>query len=165
MSQKHNIHVENSGFKVPEDYFSSLEDSVLTKFKSDSCSERSGFKTPSGYFTDFKLETPSEEKSVKIIPLKEWTKWMAAASIVAFAIIGAIYIDSISPTKNIQFSDLDKDMIERYLEEHLETPEEFIDYENTSVKNIVEQNMISLKDKDILEYLNDKVEDQDYTND
>lgn len=165
MSQKHNIYVENSGFKVPEDYFSSLEDSVLTKLKSDSCSERSGFKTPSGYFTDFKLETPSEEKSVKIIPLKEWTKWMAAASIVAFAIIGAIYIDSISPTKNIQFSDLDKDMIERYLEEHLETPEEFIDYENTSVKNIVEQNMISLKDKDILEYLNDKVEDQDYTND
>lgn len=165
MTRKHNIELKNSGFKVPEAYFSTLEDSVLTKLKSNSISEKSGFQTPNGYFSDFKLETPSEEKTVKVIRLRNWSKWVAAASIVACAVIGAVYIDSISSNKNLQFSDLDRTMIENYLDEHLETPEEFIDYENTSVKNIVEQNIISLKDKDIIEYLNDKSEDQDFDND
>lgn len=165
MAQKRNIHGKKPGFKVPEAYFNTLENSVLTKLKSNSYSEKSGFQTPKDYFRDFKLETPSEEKTVKVIPLKEWTKWMAAASIVACAVIGALYIDSISPVGNIQFSDLDNDMIERYLDDHLETPEEFIDYDNTSVINIVDQNIISLKDKDILEYLNDTIEDQDFDND
>lgn len=165
MAQKRNIHGKKPGFKVPEAYFSTLENSVLTKLKSNSYSEKSGFQTPKDYFRDFKLETPSEEKTIKVIPLKEWTKWMAAASIVACAVIGALYIDSISSDGNIQFSDLDNDMIENYLDEHLETPEEFIDYENTSIKNIVEQNIITLEDKDIIEYLNNKAEDQDFDND
>lgn len=165
MSQKHNIHEKNSEFKVPKGYFSSLEDSVLSKLKSDSYTEKTGFGTPKNYFTDFKLETPSKEKSGKVIRLREWSKWVAAASIVAGAIIGAIYIDSISPGKNLQFSDLDDAMIERYLDEHLETPEEFIDFENTSVQNIVEQNIITLNNQDIMEYLNDKLEDQDFDND
>lgn len=166
MTRKQNIHEnKNSGFKVPKGYFDSLENSLLTKIKSDSYSEKSGFKTPSDYFTNFKLETPSEEKSAKVIQLRDWTKWMAAASIVALAVIGAMYIDSISPSKNLGFSDLDNDMIERYLDEHLETPEEFIDYENTSLENIIHKNIITLNNQDIMDYLNDKLEDQDYDDD
>lgn len=165
MKQKKNIQANKSGFNLPENYFDSLEDSVLAKLKSDSCAEKSGFSLPENYFADFKPETPSEEKSVKVIQLKEWMRWMAAASIVAFAVLGAIYIDSISPDKNIQFSDLEDDMIERYLDEHLETPEEFIDFENASVENIVEENILTLNDQDIMEYLNDKLDEQEFNDD
>lgn len=164
MAQKHNIHDKNSGFKVPEDYFSSLENSLVNKIKSKSFTEKSGFKTPDDYFTNFDIKTPSKEKSAKVIQLRDWSKWVVAASIVAFAVIGALYIDKISPNQNIQFSDLDNDMIERYLDNHLETPEEFIDYDNTSVENLVNENIIKLDDQEIIEYLNNKFEDQDFDN-
>ncbi|SDG76192.1 hypothetical protein [Psychroflexus sediminis] len=165
MARPQNIHQKRSGFRIPKDYFSSLEASVLTNLKSDTYSKKTGFETPKAYLADFKLETPSEEKQTRVIRLKEMTKWIAAASIVAFAIVGAMYIDEISPKKDIQFSDLNNDMIERYLDTHLDSPDEFIDYENTSVKKLVEENITTLEDKDIIEYLNDKLEDQDFDND
>jgi hypothetical protein len=164
MTRNKNIHENNSGYKVPKGYFDTLEESLVNKLKSSSYSEKSGFTVPTNYFSEFDLKTPSEETSPKVIRLKDWSKWIAAASIVAFAVIGAWYIDSISPGKNLQFSDLDNDMIERYLDYHLETPEDYIDYENTSVKKIVEENINTLNDQDIIEYLDDKLEDQVFEN-
>ncbi|NEV94029.1 hypothetical protein G3567_07705 [Psychroflexus sp. YR1-1] len=164
MIKTKNIHAKKSGFKVPENYFETLETSVLSKLKSDACVKKSGFKTPEDYFANFKLETPSEEHQTRVIHLREWGKWVAAAAIVAFAIIGALYIDEISPNQDIQFSDLNNDMIERYLDTYLDNPEEFIDYENTSVNKLVDQNITTLEDNDIIEYLNDNLEDEDFDN-
>lgn len=164
MEDKLYIQDKKSGFEVPKNYFETLEDSLLNKIKSEAHTEKSGFKIPKDYFSNFEVKIPSEEKPVKVIQLKEWTKWMVAASIVAFAVIGALYIDRISPSQNIQFSDLNNDMIERYLDNNLETPDEFIDFENTSVENLVNQNITELNDKEIIEYLNDKIEDQDFDN-
>ncbi|GAA0762153.1 hypothetical protein [Psychroflexus lacisalsi] len=164
MVDKRYIQDRKSGFKVSKDYFETLEDSLLNKIKSESYTEKSGFKIPNDYFSDFEVNIPSEEKPTKVIQLKEFSKWMVAASIVAIAVIGALYIDRISPNQNIQFSDLDNDMIERYLDYHLETPDEFIDFENTSVKKLVNQNISKLDDQEIIEYLNDKIEDQDFDN-
>ncbi|MBZ9779145.1 hypothetical protein LB452_09430 [Psychroflexus sp. CAK8W] len=164
MEDNQHIQDRKTGFKVPKDYFETLEDSLLNTIKSESYTEKSGFKIPNDYFSGFKVNIPLEEKPTKVIQLKEFSKWMVAASIVAIAVIGALYIDRISPNQNIQFSDLDNDMIERYLDYHIETPDEFIDYENTSVKDLVNQNISKLDDKDIIEYLNDKIEDQDFDN-
>ncbi len=163
MKLKHNIHASGqSGFKVPTGYFETLEDSILEKVKRKSYPETSGFKVPDNYFEEFNLETPKPEKSVNVIQLNTWTRWIAAASIIVFIIAGAMYIDYISPGKNLEFSDLEDDIIEKYLDLHLETPDEFIDYDNTSLKNIIETNIITLKNQDIMDYLNDKLEDQDY---
>lgn len=164
MSRNKNIHENRSGFKVPEDYFNTLENSLMNQLKSETLAKKSGFKVPEDYFSDFELKTPTEENSSKVIQLKDWSKWVAAAAIVAFAVIGALYIDSMSPNKNLQFSDLDNDMIERYLDFNLETPEDYIDFENTTVKKLVDENITTLNDQDIIEYLNDNLDDQDFDN-
>jgi hypothetical protein len=56
-------------------------------------------------------------------------------------------------------------MIEDYLDYTMENPEEFIEYENTSsINTIINDNIVNLKNNDILEYLNDEIEDQDFEN-
>lgn len=165
MLNNNTIQENKSGFKVPSGYWDTLEDSTLTHLKSRLVEQKSGFSVPKNYFDDFELQTPSKENTHKTVTLNTWTRWLAAASIAALAVVGALYIDHISPSKNLQFSDLDKDIIEDYLDEHLETPEEFIDYENTSIKTIINQNIISLQHQDIINYLDDKLDEQDYDND
>lgn len=167
MDKKNHIETSKSGFKVPKDYFDTLEDSVFSRLESESFTEKSGFKIPENYFSSFEVETPSSKTKApaKVIRLDLWSKWVAAASIVAIAVLGAIHIDSISPEKNIQFSDLDNDMIEEYLDYNMESPEDFIDYETTDLKNLVDKNIITLNNHDIMEYLNDKLDDQDLEND
>jgi hypothetical protein len=165
MKHKSHINTSKSGFEVPEGYFDSIDQTMACKVKSKSENSNFGYKVPESYFKDFSLAVPLEESSSKVIKLKELSKWVAAASILAFAVLGALYINDISPDENLQFSDLDRDMIEDYLDYNLENPEEFIDYENTSsINSIVNDNIVNLKDNDILEYLNDEIEDQDYGN-
>ncbi|PKG42336.1 hypothetical protein [Psychroflexus sp. MES1-P1E] len=165
MKHKSHINSSKSGFEVPEGYFDSIDQTMACKVKSKSENSNFGYKVPESYFKDFSLAVPLKESSSKVIKLKELSKWVAAASILAFAVLGALYINDISPDENLQFSDLDRDMIEDYLDYNMENPEEFIDYENTSsINSIVNDNIVNLKDNDILEYLNDEIEDQDYGN-
>lgn len=162
MEENKNIHKEKFGFKVPKGYFNSLEDSLLEKVKSETTLHKSGFKVPEDYFTNFKVEFPTEEQPTKVIQFQDWSKWVAAASIIAISILGVLYIDTISPKNNVQFSDLDDEMIEKYLEYNLETPDEFIDFDNTSINTNLNFNITKLKDQDIIEYLNDKLDEQDF---
>ena len=165
MSKDNNIYETKSGFKVPQGYWDTLEDSTYIQLKSKSVEKRTGFTVPKDYFKDFKPEHPTHEETIKVIPLATWSRWIAAASIIALAVLGALYIDSISPSRNIQFSDLDNEVIEDYLENHLETPDEFIDYNKTSIKALINQNIISLQSQEIINYLDDKLDEQDYNND
>jgi hypothetical protein len=165
MKHKSHINTSKSGFKVPDGYFDSIDQTMACKVKSKSENSDFGYKVPESYFNDFRLSAPSKESTSKVIKLKELSRWVAAASILAFAVLGALYIDDISPNKNLQFSDLDRDMIEDYLDYTMENPEEFIEYENTSsINTIINDNIVNLKDNDILEYLNDEIEDQDFEN-
>jgi hypothetical protein len=162
MNKSNNIQDKKSGFKVPENYFDSLENSVLDQIKSKEISKKTGFKTPQNYFSEFTVKLPVEKEETKVIALNSWTKWVAAASIIAVSILGALYIDSISPKKSLQFSDLDNDMIEQYFEYNLDSQDELIDLENTSIKGNLDTNISKLNDQDIIEYLNDKLDEQDY---
>jgi len=164
---KHKSHINTSklGFKVPEGYFDSIDQTMACKVKSKSENSDFGYRVPESYFNDFSLSAPPKESTSKVIKLKELSRWVAAASILAFAVLSALHIDDISPDENLQFSDLDRDMIEDYLDYTMENPEEFIEYENTSsINTIINDNIVNLKDNDILEYLNDEIEDQDFEN-
>jgi|GEM_PF-883387 hypothetical protein len=164
---KHKSHINTSklGFKVPEGYFDSIDQTMACKVKSKSENSDFGYRVPESYFNDFSLSAPPKESTSKVIKLKELSRWVAAASILAFAVLSALHIDDISPDENLQFSDLDRDMIEDYLDYTMENPEEFIEYENTSsINTIINDNIVNLKNNDILEYLNDEIEDQDFEN-
>ena len=162
MDNSNNIRKNKNGFKVPEHYFESLENSISNQIKTQDISKKSGFHVPKNYFEEFTSELTNKNKKSKVIPLNAWNRWAAAASIIAISILGAIYIDTISPKKNLQFSDLDDDMIEQYFEYNLDSQEEFIDLENTSIKENLDTNISELNDQDIIEYLNDKLDEQEY---
>ena len=165
MKHKSHINTSKSGFKVPEGYFDSIDQTMACKVKSKSENSDFGYRVPESYFNDFSLSAPPKESTSKVIKLKELSRWVAAASILAFAVLSALHIDDISPDENLQFSDLDRDMIEDYLDYTMENPEEFIEYENTSsINTIINDNIVNLKNNDILEYLNDEIEDQDFEN-
>jgi len=88
---KHKIH-SNHGFSTPENYFDSVDDSVLASVIEQKFNTKNAFKTPENYFESFddklfsKLELPSRE--VKVISLKSRLLKMipaaAAASILLF---------------------------------------------------------------------------------
>jgi hypothetical protein len=165
MKNKTHLNTSKSGFKVPQNYFDTVDKTMACHVKSESENRNLGYKVPENYFNDFRPAVPSKESSSKVRKLKELSRWSAAASILAFTVFGALYINDMSLDKNVQFSDLDRDVIEDYLDHTMENPEEFIEYENTSsINSIVNDNILNLKNNDILEYLNDEIEDQDFNN-
>lgn len=162
MKPNTNIQEKRTGFKVPKNYFESLDATIQKRIQEDSVSKKAGFKVPENYFDEFTIQLPQIKSSPKVIRINELAKWMLAASIMAFAILGALYIDSISREQGIQISDLDKDLIEDYLEFHMENPDEFIDDESLSLDQMINDNLVNLENQDILNYLNEKIEDQDF---
>lgn len=110
-------HTKNSGFKVPEDYFDSLESKILDKAKMALPLESkidSGFKVPEGYFDNFKPKA----KSSKVINLKKvlYISSIAAAIVLLFA----LFIPKSTPN----FDGLETAAIETYLlNESYETSE------------------------------------------
>lgn len=80
---------KKSGFKVPKDYFETLEDDVFAKLTTDDFEIETGFEVPNNYFDGLEnqilAKISSEEKEVKVIPLR--TKIANFASIAAAACI------------------------------------------------------------------------------
>lgn len=113
---KNILHINNnSGFKLPKDYFNELEDKILTKAKLSSI-KNSGFKTPDNYFASIentvlsKLTTKKE--TPKIISIFTKRNLFYASSIAA-AIILMLNV-SIFDNK-LDFDTLDSATVENYI--------------------------------------------------
>ncbi|WP_127845081.1 hypothetical protein [Psychroflexus aestuariivivens] len=171
MKNKTNISGKKSGFKIPEHYFKELEARILEQKSQDSETSNisSGFNVPKDYFENFNLELPydSDEKQPRVIQLTPWLKWISAACIIGFGLFGTLYIDSISqPKNNLEFTDLDDDMIENYIDYNIENPEDFIDLnKNSNFDDLINKNIVNLKDQDILNYLDEHLEDNEFNED
>lgn len=106
----------DTGFKVPDDYFSTFEENLISEIELKEKVNTSGFKIPRNYMNDFEVKVPSVKSSSnesKVIALFSDQKWLVAAS------IAAIFILLVSiPTKqhsDLDFGSLDNDSIESYL--------------------------------------------------
>ena len=106
----------DTGFKVPDDYFSTFEENLISELELKEKVNTSGFKIPRNYMNDFEVKVPSVKSSSiesKVIALFSDQKWLVAAS------IAAIFILLVSiPTKQhdvLDFAFLDSDSIESYL--------------------------------------------------
>ena len=105
------------GFKVPQDYFESL-DSKLTHRVSEE--RRHGFKTPVDYFDRFEVKVPVEASKKRVFKLDRPTAgklvWMAAAaSILLF--FGINYLNTDQP--GLEWEDLDNAEISFWIENDL----------------------------------------------
>lgn len=117
MSKEEFQHTKNTGFKVPEGYFASVESKILEKAKTASPLESkidSGFKVPDGYFDNFKPKV----KNTKVLTLKTSLYFSSVAA--AILLLFALFL----PKGTSSFDSLETATIETYLlNESYETSE------------------------------------------
>ena len=82
--------IKNSGFKVPEDYFNTLEDTILSDLKLKTITRETGYKVPENYFDSLEDKITASitaEKDVKVIKLFTKKNFLYATSIAASLIL------------------------------------------------------------------------------
>jgi hypothetical protein len=121
MKTKKLHHIKSSGFKIPDVYLESIDESVLNKLKNSNPLENhqdSGFKVPDQYFEtidDKIMEVVSSEIEVKVIPLMSWKKAIYVSGIAASIVLMVSLFNNYSnqPT----FDSLEMALIENYISE------------------------------------------------
>ena len=108
-------HIKDQGFKVPKDYFDTLEDNIMSNISLDSQTpkaQNSGFEVPKDYFDTLeneifnKLETP---KTTKVIPL------FKKRNILYFSSIAAVLLIMLAIFVNTGTEELDYEVVENYI--------------------------------------------------
>lgn len=119
----HNI--KETGFKVPKDYFGSLEATILTDLKLKEQAPESGYKVPDNYFDSLEQKITNAivpEKEVKVIKLFTWRKAAYMSAVAASLIL--MFNIFFNNTNNVTIENIETANIENYiLNEDLETSE------------------------------------------
>jgi hypothetical protein len=114
--KKNKIHnITNSGFNTPEDYFSNLEDRIISNIKLNETIKEPGFKIPDSYFDaleDTILNKVQDDKKSKVIPLFSKRTIISVTSVAA-AIVLLFNLNIFN--KNISFDAIDTDDLENYV--------------------------------------------------
>lgn len=121
MKTKKLHHIKSSGFKIPDGYLESVDDSIINRLKISNSLENhqnSGFKVPDQYFETFDdkiIEVISSEKEVKVIPLMSWKKAIYVSGIAASIVLMVSLFNNYNnqPT----FDSLEMAIIEDYISE------------------------------------------------
>lgn len=109
----------NKGFKIPEDYFDSFEESLFSKISEEDLPKNSGFKVPESYFSDLEGQLVQKIRSTqsksKVISI--FSKRSLAIVAVAASVVLLINLVNRSSTNLDNFDTLDVTSISSYLEE------------------------------------------------
>lgn len=156
-----------SAFKVPENYFETLEARVMENIDSFSSQEtiqkgQNPYKIPKNYFEEFdeklfeKLE--KEKKQSKIISLfnRESYYYIAATAAVFVAIVTTVFFNDPEP----KFGGLNMVALENYIDESMEFSTSDVTelFQNDSILPDVSPNN-NFDEEAILDYLNENVEE------
>jgi hypothetical protein len=126
MSNKLN-NIQDSGFKVPKDYFDNLEENIFANAHLDEAVQgenSTGFEVPKGYFDSLENEIfnklpKTETKVISLFSKRNlvYISGVAAVVLIMFAVF-------INQTNVENINDLDVELVENYmLEEDLDTYE------------------------------------------
>ncbi|MFI1743741.1 hypothetical protein [Thalassobellus sediminis] len=114
--KKNNIHnINETGFKVPKDYFDTLEDAILSNIKLKELSSDSGFKTPKDYFKTLEdriIEKTSTKETPKVISLFN-RRNLVYLSGVAAAVLLLFNLSTFNNTTT--WASLDTETVEEYM--------------------------------------------------
>ena len=132
--------IKNAGFKIPDNYFEGIEDTVLSQIKLKRI-EGSGFKVPDSYFESLEdtiINKISKNEKSKVINLFTRRNLMYASSIAATILL--LFNLSVFQKKTASFETLETASLESYImNEHIDS------YEMASLLNnedLVEGNFI-----------------------
>ncbi|WP_047547735.1 hypothetical protein [Psychroserpens sp. Hel_I_66] len=138
---------KTSGFKIPKDYFSQLEEEILNEISLKNKAETTGFIIPDNYFETLDQEIANKltaEHNAKVFPLFNWKKVMYATAIAAsLVLMFNIFYNTSNP---VTFDSLETASIENYLEQ-----EDYTSYELSEFLTAEELNTTSFTDTEISE--------------
>lgn len=148
-------------FRVPEDYFESLDTRLMTRVKGES---KNGLKVPEGYFDDFEVNPelqpkfPQRSGHGSLLQLKrpevKKVMWMAAAASILL-IFGLKYMNTNQAT--LDWDDLEREEISSWIESDLA---ELNAYDIANAYPEVELSAPNLSSDELNAYLNETELDQ-----
>jgi len=111
--------INKTGFKTPDDYFESLEDTIMSKLHNDKVLKDikdSGYKVPDTYFKSLEdtiIAKLPNNKPTKVISFfsKRNIAFISSIAAVIMIMFGIFY-----NTTNDNFDSLDTDLVETYLQ-------------------------------------------------
>lgn len=109
----HNI--KESGFKTPKDYFSNLEDTMMSQIHLNEKISKSVFKTPENYFESLEeriIDQVANKQETKVISLVSKRNIIAITSIAA-TIVLLFNLNILD--KNLSFGTIDNEALENYV--------------------------------------------------
>jgi hypothetical protein len=156
--------IKSSGFKIPDEYFESLEEKVFSKLHGESklsTIKTSGFKKPDNYFITIEesiLQKLSQKKETKIIKLSSKRTLLYVSGIAACILL--LFNLSIFENKP-SFDDLETETVENYiLDENINSYDiaALLSYEQIEEFVIIDYN---LNEDNIEKYLLDNADIED----
>ncbi|UKM64715.2 hypothetical protein GSB9_01272 [Flavobacteriaceae bacterium GSB9] len=117
MKDKKMHSIKKTGFKVPNNYFDTLEDDLLPEIKLKTNLERSGFTVPKTYFSDLdsdiinKIQKENEPKVISIVSKKN----LIYISSVAAAVLLLFSLSVLNTKPETTFDSLDVQTVENYI--------------------------------------------------
>ncbi|GAA4291608.1 hypothetical protein [Aestuariibaculum suncheonense] len=115
MKQEKLNNANNSGFKIPENYFDTFEDRLFTQARLKGLTETSGFKIPENYLDTLEdkiLSQISKKEDVKVISLFNKKNLLYVSSIAAAVTL--MFTLSIKKTQPM-LDGVDNETVESYL--------------------------------------------------
>lgn len=158
-------HIKHSGFKTPEGYFNTLEDTVFNKLNTKSNLEKidnTGFNIPENYFASVEnnvLNTLKENTNeVKVVSLFSKRNLLYFSGIAASVIIMFSIYNSES---KITFDSIDTELVELYMATQHISSEDLATLWNESDFNEIDFNEFEFLDDTVEDYIlnNSNIED------
>jgi len=109
------IRIEDTGFRVPENYLKDFEENLLSEIKLKNSIPNNGFKVPDTYFNNLEekiITRVIKTKTPKVIPLFTKKTILYASTIAATVVL---FFNLSSFEKEITFDSLDIETAENYI--------------------------------------------------
>ena len=167
MKNKKLSHIKSSGFKIPENYLETFDESVLNSLKemdSFKMVKDSGFKVPDGYFENFDNKLANNihsEKEVKVISLFSWKKAAYVSGIAASIVLLVGFFNTFESKPS--FGNIETAIIENYIVDEDFANEDFASLitEDLTLDKFMDSHLI---DSNLEDYILDNASVEDYLN-
>lgn len=162
---------QNSGFKIPEDYFRDFEEKMMRQLESENSVElpvlKSGFATPEGYFerVEDSILAKVDTQKPKVIRLfkKEYLFYAAAVAAIFVMFLGNFFNSEINDT--VGWDDVEVSAMENYIDEGYDmgyidlNTSEYSDFMFQGNQLVNDEDFNSMNSEAVFEYIDENIED------
>lgn len=170
MKKRNLSYQEKSGFKVPQDYFENLEETLMRKISPENTTVESykgspGFVVPEDYFQQMevqvlqKIEKDQEQGKVISIVARKTLYYAAAVAAVVVILLSTNLFNSTVPEytiDSVEMSALEDYIDKGYMDFTFDEISAYITEEGNPMQNF---NASTLSDEEVFTYLSEDIED------